>query len=78
MRKTFITRVQDKPGSFLMATGALLSAGVNITRVSYNKAIDTNLLFIDVAGSEESISVASEQLQTLGYLSEENASAKVI
>ena len=70
--------MQDKPGSFLMATGALLSAGVNITRVSYNKAIDTNLLFIDVSGSEESISAASEQLQTLGYLSEENASAKVI
>jgi glyoxylase-like metal-dependent hydrolase (beta-lactamase superfamily II) len=68
----------DKPGAFLLASRALLEAGVNITRVSYNKAIDTNLLFIDVSGSEERIAEASEKLLALGYLSHESTEAKVI
>jgi glyoxylase-like metal-dependent hydrolase (beta-lactamase superfamily II) len=78
MHKTFITTMPDKPGAFLQATRALLIAGVNITRVSYNKAIDTNLLFIEVSGSESDIAAATEELSKIGYLPHSNTVAKVI
>jgi len=78
MRKTFITKMPDKPGAFLLASSALSQAGVNITRVSYNKAIDTNLLFIEVSGSQKGITDASNELIKLGYLSDNSTSAKVI
>ena len=40
MKKTFITQVPDKSGAFLKASRIIAEAGGNITRVSYNKAID--------------------------------------
>ena len=40
MKKTFITQIPDKAGAFLKASRIIAQAGGNITRVSYNKAID--------------------------------------
>ena len=68
----------DKPGAFLLSSQALLRSGVNITRVSYNKAIDTNLLFIEVSGSKKDIAAATDELAKIGYLSPDGAAAKVI
>ena len=42
--------------------------GVNITRVSYNKAVDSHTLFIDVEGTEDQLNKADTELETIGYL----------
>ncbi|MDD4133064.1 MAG: hypothetical protein PHT86_04200 [Methanocorpusculum sp.] len=78
MRKTFITKMPDTPGAFLKAGQVISGADVNITRVSYNKAVDTHTLFIDVAGTEEKVKAISDELARFGYLSNEIGEAKVI
>jgi len=40
----------------------------NITRVSYNKAIDSHTLFIDAEGDEEQLAKADKELANIGYL----------
>ena len=39
MKKTYITTMPDHIGAFLKASRCFAALGVNITRVSYNKAI---------------------------------------
>ena len=39
MKKTYITTMPDHIGAFLKASECLAKLGINITRVSYNKAI---------------------------------------
>ena len=51
MRKTYVTTMPDHIGAFLKASQAFAELGVNITRVNYNKAIDTHTLFIDAEGA---------------------------
>ena len=68
MKKTFITRIPDKPGSFLKPVKIISNLGLNITRVSYNNAIDTNILFIEVDGTKEKINEAYEILKHDNFL----------
>ncbi len=68
MRKTFITTMPDHIGAFLKASECFASLGVNITRVSYNKAVDSHMLFIDVDGTPEKLKEASDKLNEIGYL----------
>ena len=71
LKKTFITTMPDQIGAFLTADEKLSAIGVNITRVSYNKAIDTHTLFLEIDG-EESLLIQAEQILTeLGYLQKE-------
>ena len=58
----------DHIGAFLKASKCFASLGVNITRVSYNKAVDAHTLFIDVDGTPEQLAGADEQLTEIGYL----------
>ena len=53
MKKTYITTMPNHIGAFLKASECFASLGINITRVSYNKAIDSHTLFIDVEGKED-------------------------
>ena len=47
----------------------MLSApGINITRVSYNKAVDSHTLFIDAEDTEAQLSKADAELRKIGYL----------
>ena len=62
MKKTYITTMPDHIGAFLKASECFASLGVNITRVSYNKAVDSHTLFIDAEGSEAQLLKADEQL----------------
>lgn len=79
MKKTYITTMPDHIGSFLKASECFASLGVNITRVSYNKAIDTHTLFIDAEGDEVQLSKADEELGKIGYLlSEKNENSIVL
>ena len=38
-------------GSFLKASKCFSALGINITRVSYDKAVDSHMLFLDVEGT---------------------------
>ncbi len=55
-------------GAFLKASECFASLGVNITRVSYNKAVDSHTLFIDAEGDEEQLAKADRELEKIGYL----------
>ena len=47
MKKTYITSMPNRIGAFLKASKCFSALGINITRVSYNKAVDSHTLFID-------------------------------
>ncbi len=68
MKKTYVTTMPDHVGAFLEASRCFGSLGLNITRVSYNKAVDTHTLFIEAEGAPEQLSLADRRLTEIGYL----------
>jgi len=68
MKKTFTTTMPDQVGAFLKADACISRLNLNITRVSYNKAVDTHMLFIEVDGDEDQLQLADKELEKLGYL----------
>lgn len=68
MKKVFTTMMPDRAGAFIGADRCITELSLNITRVSYNKAVDAHLLFIEVEGSEETLDLAEAKLAGLGYL----------
>jgi len=68
MKKTYITSMPDHIGAFLKASECFSSLGINITRVSYNKAVDSHALFIDAEGTEQQLEKADSELEKIGYL----------
>lgn len=68
MKKTYVTTMPNQIGAFLKASRCFAELGVNITRVSYNKAIDSHTLFIEAQGTEEQLLQADEKLEKIGYL----------
>lgn len=68
MKKTYVTSMPNHIGSFLKASKCFSSLGVNITRVSYNKAVDSHTLFIDAEGTSEQLKKADIELEKIGYL----------
>lgn len=73
MKKTYVTEMPDEVGSFLQASRAVASNGGNITRVSYNRAVDSHLLFIEVEDNQSAISCITSELKRIGYLFEPSA-----
>ena len=55
-------------GAFLKASNCFSALGINITRVSYNKAVDSHTLFIDAEGTREQLQKADVELEKIGYL----------
>lgn len=78
MKKTFVTNMPNHIGSFLKASKCFSKLGVNITRVSYNKAVDSHTLFIDVDGEQSQLEKATETLKEIGYLSNEQENSKIV
>ena len=79
MKKTYITTMPDHIGAFLKASECFAKLGINITRVSYNKAIDSHTLFIDAEGTEEELRQADISLTEIGYLQDlKNGSSIVL
>lgn len=78
MKKTFITNMPDQAGAFLEAGRIIAAAGANITRVSYNKAVDTHTLFIDASGTQAQLEAVTEQLRAIGYIQTRAGSAQVM
>ncbi len=68
MKKTYVTSMPNHIGAFLKASRCFSALGKNITRVSYNKAVDSHTLFIDAEGTEEQLEKADNELRKIGYL----------
>ena len=69
MRESFITSVPDESGAFLRAVRVFSSLGLNIVRTSYNKSVDSHVIFLEAEGERESMDRAREALKAMGYLS---------
>ena len=57
MKRSFMTSLPDTSGAFLIASRIILRHGGNMVRASYNKAVDTHTLFLDVEGEEAALRV---------------------
>ncbi len=68
MKKTYVTSMPNHIGAFLKASKCFSALGINITRVSYNKAVDSHTLFIDAEGTVEQLKKADVELEKIGYL----------
>ncbi|MBQ9941648.1 MAG: Zn-dependent hydrolase [Christensenellaceae bacterium] len=78
MKKTFVTTMPDHMGAFLKASRVFAALGVNISRVSYNKAVDLHTLFIEAEGTEAQLEAAGQQLSDIGYLQTARADSRVL
>ena len=78
MKKTYVTNMPNHIGAFLKASKCFSELGINITRVSYNKAVDSHTLFIDVNGQSDKIEQADKKLKEIGYLSSEQNAKRVV
>ena len=77
-RKSYITSMPDKTGAFLLASRIIAKHAGNIVRVSYNKAVDLHMLFIDVEASDENLDEIAEELESIGYLNNKISETRVI
>ena len=78
MRKTFVTKMPDKAGAFLLASRIIAEAGGNITRVNYNRALDTHTLFLEVTATEPQLAEIESRLTDCGYLSDGEDSRSIL
>lgn len=65
-------------GAFLKASKCFSELRINITRVSYNKAVDSHTLFIDAEGTEEQLKKADTELEKIGYLQSNTNKTSVV
>ncbi len=70
MRKTYVTKMPDKAGAFLLASRLIAASGGNIVRVNYNKAVDLHTLFIEVSATAGQHAQIERSLSACGYLPE--------
>ena len=66
MKKTYVTKMPNHIGAFLKASKCFSELGINITRVSYNKAVDSHTLFIEVDGEKTRLEQANKKLKEIG------------
>ena len=78
MKKTYVTTMPDHVGAFLKASRCIAALGINITRVSYNKAVDIHTLFIEAEGTAEQLEKADAQLKEIGYLQSNDPGQSIV
>ncbi len=78
MKKTYITSMPNHIGAFLKASECFSALNINITRVSYNKAVDSHTLFIDAEGTEEQLKKADVELEKIGYLQSNTSKTSIV
>ena len=78
MKKTYVTTMPDHVGAFLAASRRIAQLGLNITRVSYNKAVDMHTLFIEAEGTAEQHRQAQLALAEIGCLQTEGQEKSVV
>ncbi|MCR5824410.1 MAG: MBL fold metallo-hydrolase [Lachnospiraceae bacterium] len=78
MKKMYITTMPNHIGAFLKASECFAALGINITRVSYNKAVDSHTLFIDAEGEKEQLEKADRELEKIGYLQSDQNEQSIV
>ncbi len=78
MTKTYVASVPDHIGAFLQASKCFATLGINMTRVSYNKAVDSHTIFLDVEGTPEQLAAADKEMAEIGYLQDFKDNSNVI
>ena len=78
MKKTYATSMPDHIGAFLKASKCFAQLGINITRVSYDKSVDSHMLFLDVEGTAEQIQRADLELEKIGYLQNRASASSIV
>lgn len=78
VRKSYVTSMPDKSGAFLRASRSIAKYGGNIARVSYNKAVDLHMLFLDVVAPEEKLREIERELFEAGYINDKITEIRVI
>ena len=78
MKKTYATSMPNHIGAFLKASKCFAALGINITRVSYDKTVDSHMLFLDVEGTKEQIQKADAELEKIGYLQNDAGNSSVV
>ncbi|MBQ1466513.1 MAG: hypothetical protein IIZ17_07560, partial [Eubacteriaceae bacterium] len=74
MIKTYVVTVADIAGSFMEAAKVFSETGMNITRISYNKAVDIDNIFVDADGDEAQHELTRSLLGERGFTDTEHAS----
>lgn len=77
-QKSFVTNMPDKAGAFLRASKIIADHGGNIVRVSYNRAVDPHMLFVDVQASENVLLEIQKGLSDIGYINENITEIRII
>ena len=78
MKKTYATSMPNHIGAFLKASKCFAQLGINITRVSYDKSVDSHMLFLDVEGTPEQIRKADIELEKIGYLQNRASDSSIV
>ena len=65
-------------GAYLKASKCFATLGINITRVSYDKSVDSHMLFLDVEGTGEQIQKADAELEKIGYLQNNAGNSSIV
>lgn len=78
MKKTYATSMPNHIGAFLKASECFAALGINITRVSYDKAVDSHMLFLDVEGTQAQIQKADAELEKIGYLQNKTSDSSIV
>ncbi len=78
MKRTYTTIMPDKVGALMDATEIMAQLGLNITRVSYNKAVDAHVTFVEVEGSADQLDAATNRLAQKGYLQSDMGIGRVV
>ena len=78
MKKTYATSMPNHIGAFLKASKCFAELGLNITRVSYDKSVDSHMLFLDVEGTEAQIRKADAELEKIGYLQNRASDSSIV
>lgn len=68
MKRSFMTTLPDITGAFLQASRIILAQGGNMTRTSYNQAVDAHTLFLDVEADEAQLQAIEAELTAAGFL----------
>ena len=78
MKKTYVTSMPNHIGAFLKASRCFSALNINITRVSYNKAVDSHTLFIDAEGTAQQLEKADAELEKIGYLQDNKSKVSIV
>ena len=75
MKKTYATSMPNHIVAFLKAGKCFASLGVNITRVSYDKSVDSHMLFWDVEGTDTQ---SGHRAGKIGYLQNNASNSSIV